>query len=209
MANYYDAEDSEWPHELRDELQVSGGVRKRAVVSCCMFSRRCALEYCGYLEFLRLCREPEKALFVDMSDARSRSRDLILATSLAHAETLFNALQDRLLLDNDILAQDRRNWDALVAQNAPMRVLQSRGLTSQRIDWFDPAILTHIGDEFRGAHEVVSEALDSIDRQAEHMQGNNDLFYFARLKRLEDAGRLEWMGSPDFMREAHVRRRPQ
>jgi Protein of unknown function len=173
-------------------------------------SRRCAMEYTGFLEWLwRLGDEPCE--IIDLTDVLLSFPPKFgppFPTSLG----LLSAKQigdDRLLdqardLPSAVRDQDRALWEKLRAENAALRVLRRDVLISAPISFFDSLLMSNVSGTLRKVSRVVGTTMGcEIDGD---VCQSSDLFLASRISALVKAGRLEQQGRSALdMRYCEVR----
>ena len=175
------------------------------------FTRRCAADYCMYLEVLRRIGDYRNASIVDLTDMRTEGSDgktiKLLTAGVANPEVLARHWDERRPLTADDLSSADALWSKLRQQNAPLRVMKDGDLVSAPIDYFDAQILSYVRPKFMKVARIVGDVLGYIDWGDEYAQGLSDLFYFNRLVRMAERGEIEWVGSMVNMRRAEIRRK--
>lgn len=197
--------DTFWSESLAD--------RPRRIV---WVSRRCTMEFCGFLEWLR--RNGERPCeIVDLTDTvfpdGGDSGGLIPAPwiGLIHDHQFAGArLWD---LAKPLTAEARAAWlslwDQLRSENAPLRVLTPEGLVSAPLSFFDDQILGYVGEEWGKAARVVGyflyeSAYESFSPAGVRQTG--DMVPIARLAGLAETGRIEARGDFHELQGCTVRR---
>ena len=177
-------------------------------------SRRSAIEYSGFLEFVwRL--EGRHFELVDITDyllrpARIRNGETfgplyavgagILNPSEFFTEQAFGRVA---VFAGESRVQCRDLWAQLRAENAPLRVLENGRLTSAPLSYFDERFFSFVEAKWRKGAWIVGHVLgDEMDRN-EHQFG--DMFCWARLVHLAETGRIEARGNLALMRESELR----
>lgn len=171
-------------------------------------SRRCASEYCFFLEALRRLDSAENVFIIDVTEMRSESGMLYAATGMMNPEKHYEVFLKRRPLNIHDLEVAREIWEKLCAENAPLRVLKNGELMSASIDYFDDALRSILPTKFKKAARVVGDALGGIDWSGDYIQGLGDRFYFNRLRKMAERGEIEWVGSLNNMRISEIRRCP-
>jgi hypothetical protein len=176
-------------------------------------SRRTALEYAGFLEWLwRLGDQPCDV--IDLTDVTvvGRGQDgrptpprLALSLALLPVDQILdNRLIDRAqALAPEARQQYRETWSRLRAENAALRVLNADGLVSAPISYFDPLLLSCATGRWQKAARVVGEAL--VKELADALLQSGDLLLFARVRALVETGFLETRGDLFEIRRFEVR----
>jgi uncharacterized protein DUF3658/uncharacterized protein DUF1835 len=172
-------------------------------------SRRSAIEYAGFLEWLwRLGERPCEV--VDLTDLKvsQRLQHLRLALSVALLppdEIAEHSLYDRAqILPATARSRYHALWAQLRAENAPLRVLSADALVSVPISFFDSLLMSFATDDWRKVAMIVGLALGSeIDN---YVIQSSDIFLAARVNALVETGRLELRGRSALeMRFSEVR----
>jgi hypothetical protein len=177
-------------------------------------SRRSAMEYAGFLEWLRRLGD-EPCDVIDLTDLKV-SRHLVhgpapqasFAVSLAG---LFeNEITDNHLFDRaEKLEAETRNryqalWKQLRTENAPLRVLADNRLVSAPLTFFDELLIAHATNHWRKVAMIVGSVLASQMDDCIYQSG--DFFLATRVAALVESGRLELQGKSALdMRHTEVR----
>jgi len=170
-------------------------------------SRRCAAEYCDFLEFVSAARNKRRLSIADLSEARSKSGMLCLSVGTCWPEVLASHFDSIRPLSNEEREQLLSYWQRLSEENADLRMLAEGNLVSTALDRYDAEILRKISNYWTIAARVVGNAMGWIDMADEQLQGYGDLFWFKRLRTLAVGGVIDWRGPPHGnMREVSVRR---
>jgi hypothetical protein len=176
-------------------------------------SRRTALEYTGFLEWLwRLGNVPCDILDLTDVTVAGRGQDgkpttPRLATSVALLHW-YQILESGLLDRPEPLSSAARQryvdlWRRLRAENAPLRVLGTEGLASAPISYFDSLLLSFATREWQKTALVVGKSLASFWDNSLLQTG--DLVLAARVRALSTAGPLEARGDLFDLRHSEVR----
>lgn len=175
------------------------------------FTRRCAGDYCMYLEVLRRIGDYRNVSVVDLTDMSTEGSGgktiRLLKAGSANPEVLARYWDERRSLTANDLLSAETVWTTLRQQNAPLRVMKNGALVSAPLDYFDAQILSYVRQDFMKVARVVGEVLGYVDWEDDQAQGFSDLFYFNRLVRMAERGEIEWRGSMANMRRAEVRRK--
>lgn len=205
----YDGFDAHWKHAdlFRDRATDSG------IIPIVWVCRRCAEEYCGFLEFLwRIGDQPFRV--VDITDIELRrspgrpgSQTWITPTfGFVTAGAMIDArlIDRRTTLSVRQLADYRETWAKLRAENAAFRIVTEQGLSSAPIPHFDNVIVSCVTEEWQTCARVVGSAIDKLS------DGNfdqcGDLVLWSRVKTLANEGVFENRGDGDQIGESFVRR---
>jgi hypothetical protein len=176
---------------------LSRGTRKIA-----WLSRRSAMEYAGFLEWL--WRMGDAACdVVDLSEVMiSRSpehgtpRPPVLAMSLGMLNP--NRIgRDRMWDLAEPLHEGTRNryrdlWQQLRKENAPLRVTDGEKLVSAPITTFDRQLTSYATNEWQKAARLVGEALAS--QMDDDLIQVGDIVLAARIDAIVESGDLEMQG---------------
>jgi len=176
-------------------------------------SRRYATEYCGLLELLSRIQVPIS--LIDVAEIEFRGLDGAPSpdTSMAFGFVGDPHIVEHNLFDRAIhLSSTARDaylaeWQTLRDENAALRALTSKGLTSAPITHFDDTIISCVTSEWQSCARVVGESLFRTS-PGPFRQGGGDTFLFSRLLTLIDEGVLEGRNEQELwsMRESWVRR---
>lgn len=200
----------------KDKLQIEHAADERlfreALANCegeiiAWISRRCAIEYCDFLEFLSAVPDKKNLLIVDLSEARAKSGILHLSVGSCWPEILAEQFGSERQLSNQEREQSLSLWDRLASENADLRMLEGGNLISISLDRFDNELLKKVPGEWTIAARIVGNAIGWIDYSDRHVQGYCDLFWFNRLRTLANCQMVEWDGlEGENMRAVRVRR---
>jgi hypothetical protein len=188
---------------------LSRGHRKIAWVS-----RRSAIEYAGFLEWLwRLGDAPCEV--IDLTEVKISSRaqfglprpqvSAVSLSLLSPDKISINKLWD-LAEPMQVIARGRYLdlWRQLRSENAPLRVISGENLVSAPITFFDQVLLAHVKTDWLKVARVVGEALG--DFTPDRICQVGDRVLAARIDFLIKTGVLESRGrSPFSMRFSEVR----
>jgi hypothetical protein len=154
-------------------------------------SRRCASEYCGFLEYVwQLGERP--SLIIETTQAKRPDGSFFSGTAVIPADQIVS----RKLLDTaqdlspDLRAGGRMLWDQLRKENASLRTLdQNLHLKSVPLSYYDDMLLSLVKADWTPMARVVGEALVTIwDTE---VSTASDWLLFSRLYALIDAGLVE------------------
>jgi hypothetical protein len=174
-------------------------------------SRRSAVEYCGFLEWLwRLGDLPCE--LVDLTDmpVGSHRRAFSLAL-LSPKEVAANAVWDRAkALDAITRSHCNRLWRRLRLENAPLRVVDARGLQSAPITFFDQQLLSFVSADWQKPARIIyyytmaDWAFPPMEPQEPYFQAG-DAILAARIIALVELGVLEGRGDLMNIQQSEVR----
>ena len=111
----------------------------------------------------------------------------------------------RAILSRSEIDRYRDLWRRLKAENAALRVIEKTGLGSAPIDRFDNDLVSYATNDWRPARQIIGETMMKLF-EASPPQSPGDMFLWARVRALEDAGGLELKGDRSRMRDTLVRR---
>ena len=186
---------------------LSHGVRKTV-----WLSRRSAMEYAGFLEWLWRAGDAPCDI-VDLTEFRiSRYPQHGPPTPSSLAVSLAGLFPDEIR-DNKLLERTeplpaserhryRELWRQLRAENAPFRVTDGQDLRSAPISVFDQTLLSLINDRWQKVARVVGEALAL---QMDDLWQTGDMVLAGRINALVNSGALECQGDPLNMRFSEIR----
>ena len=154
------------------------------------FSRRSAVEYSGFLEWL-WCLDRQPCDVIDLTEVRvtdPTQNTAPVKTRLALSLGLLTARQilDSGLIDHpEMLTAEARGryreiWHRLRTENAPLRVLSAEGLVSAPITFFDELLLNCAADRWQRTARIVGEVLAN-ELSASILQ-TGDLVLFSRVR---------------------------
>jgi hypothetical protein len=177
-------------------------------------SRRCAMEYAGFLEWLwRLGDGPCEV--IDLTEVKISNgpqhgppRPQVLAMSIGMLSP------DKMRSDNlwdlaeplPMTAQRQYLdlWRQLRLENAPLRVVNGDKLVSAPITFFDPLLLSYVKTDWQKVAMVVGKAL--VSQMDDRIIQTGDIFLAARIDALVKSGRLDIQGKSALeMRFSEVR----
>ena len=174
-------------------------------------SRRCASEYCAFLE---LCSRVDALHVVDVADFQLRWRDGNVSPMMSAS---FGRVLDTEIVAQDLfaravpvsverLAQVRTEHARLRDEAGDVRVLTREGVLSAPIDHFDATIRSFVSSEWRTCARVVGSTIHKLG-DGELQQTSHDTFLFERLLCLVDAGVVEGKNEQELweMHESWVR----
>jgi Protein of unknown function/Domain of unknown function (DUF1835) len=165
-------------------------------------SRRSAMEYAGFLEWLwRLGDAPCEV--VDLTNVKISYRpehDPPRAPELAMSLGLLDP--DRMLNDNiwdmaeplqmAMRGRYRELWQQLQSEDAPLRVIDGDQLVSAPISFFDSTLISYVTDDWQKVARIIGHALAS--QMDDCILQAGDLLLVARVDALVESGRLEIRG---------------
>jgi hypothetical protein len=177
-------------------------------------SRRSAMEYAGFLEWLRRLGDAPCEV-IDLTEVKISSRPqhglprppvLAVSVSLLSPDKISNDNLWDLAEPLQMTARGRFHdlWRQLRSENAPLRVIDSDALVSAPISFFDPILLSHVKADWSKVARVVGDAL--VDLTFDGVCQVGDRVLAARIDTLVKNGLLEFQGrSPFAMRFSEVR----
>ena len=113
------------------------------------------------------------------------------------------------LIDQEVDLSDaererhQAEWQTLITENAPLRIVQDGCLLSVTLEYFDDLIVGFVSNEWRSTVRVVGDAFSTIGIKTGHFI--DDLFTCSRLRALAGSGAIEWDGDGSDMRGCKVR----
>jgi Protein of unknown function/Domain of unknown function (DUF1835) len=164
-------------------------------------TRRSAMEYAGFLEWLRRLGDAPCEV-IDLSEVKIAYRPehgprpprLAMSLGMLHHDTIF----DHKLWDlaEPLQTTDRRRylelWQQLRSENAPLRVVEGDKLVSAPMTFFDSRLLSYVKDNWQKVAMIVGQALGS--QMDDCIAQTGDMFLAARVNALAKSGRLEIQG---------------
>src|SRR5262245_4371200 len=99
--------------------------------------------------------------------------------------------------------RERGTWKKLKDENADLRILETTGLVSAPITFFDDLITSCVTPEWQRCPRVIANALV---RSSNEFHQTGDLFLWSRLRTLVEDGLLEGKGDMLVMANSSVRR---
>jgi hypothetical protein len=162
-------------------------------------SRRCAMEYAFFLEWLRRLGD-DPCEVVDITDLKLSRNPFGLPLSLALLppdEIAEHDLFDQAkILPATTRSEYQALWGQLRAENAALRVLAGDVLVSAPISFFDSLLMSFATDNWQKVARIVGLALDS--QMDDRIFQTGDIVLVARVNALVEAGRLELQGESAF-----------
>ena len=165
-------------------------------------SRRSAMEYAGFLEWLwRLGDAPCEV--VDLSEVNISYRPehgpprpprLAMSLGMLHHDTIRNNNLWDLAAPLQMTERGRYRelWRQLRSESAPLRVSDGAKLLSAPISFFDSVLLSYVTDDWQKVARVVGPAMAS--QMDDWICQTGDMFLAARINALAKSGRLEIRG---------------
>ena len=86
----------------------------------------------------------------------------------------------------------RELWQQLIAEDAPLRVIEGDKLVSAPASFFDSLMMSYVTDSWRKTAKVISEVTTS--HWDDNIWQTNDRFLQARMRFLAESGRVEVRG---------------
>jgi hypothetical protein len=178
-------------------------------------SRRSAVEYCGFLEWLwRLGDLPCEVIdFTNMPDGH-RLPAFSLAV-LSPEQIAANAFWSRAEAFGAIARSHCRSslWRHLRTENAPLRVVDADGLRSAPITVFDQQLLSFAKASWQKSSKIIGKtcaewAVPTVDPNEPYFQAGDGILA-ARIVALVELGMLERRGGPMNIWQSEVRLRNQ
>jgi hypothetical protein len=179
-------------------------------------SRRSAMEYAGFLEWLwRMGELPCEV--VDLSEvmisrpAQGPTRPPVLAMSLGMLNP-DRIGRDKLWDLAEPLQQSMRRryrdlWQRLRSENAPLRVIDGGELVSAPISFFDTRLMSYLTNDWQKVATVVGQTL-AAEMDDEVLQVG-DMLLAARINAMVESGRLEIQGKSALEMHDSLVRLPQ
>ena len=174
-------------------------------------SRRSAPEYCGFLEWLwRPGDLPCEVIDLTDMPVGSHRRAFTLAL-LSPEEIAANAVWGRAeVLDATARSHCHSLWRRLRVENAPLRVVDARGLRSAPITFFDQQLLSFAKAIWQKPARIIGETMAKWVRPAmEPYYQAGEMILAARIAALVEFGVLEGRGNLMNIRQSEVRLRNQ
>ena len=193
-----------WIEICTDSERVSDDARapdKRKIV---WLTRRSAMEYAGFLDWLsRLGDAPCDV--VDLSEVMVSSpseqeppRPPYLAMSLGmlHPDIICRERLWELAepLRDPVRKRYQDLWQKLLVENAPLRVIDGETLVSAPTSFFDSRVMSQVNDKWQNAMRVVGKTL--VGGPNEWIIEFGDTFVMGRLMALVKSGHLDFQGEP-------------
>jgi Protein of unknown function/Domain of unknown function (DUF1835) len=203
-----------WREVSTDSERVWDETRFPSNRKIAWLSRRSAMEYAGFLDWLwRLGDAPCEV--VDLTDVTVSSQlgppgppRLAMTLGMLHPDTIRASGLWDLAEPLPPTTQTRYIdlWRQLRSENVPLRVLDGGELVSAPISFFDSALMSHVTESWQRVSRVVGQALVSgMDDRVTHV---SDIVLSARIEALVESGLLEIRGESALdMHVSEVRRR--
>jgi len=177
------------------------------------FSRRGARELAGFFEFAWRLPVPSgvDVLEFDKEEVTYRWADGRTGTAMAKGLAAIQApyfvakrFWDRAKpLDRAAWEHYPRLWTGLRTDDAPLRIVDERGLVSAPLTHFDELLVSCASDDWRRIARVLGTAIAKID-EGPFIQPS-ELVLVSRIGALIDAGRLDGRGDLSQMHRSEVR----
>jgi hypothetical protein len=171
-------------------------------------SRRCAIEYANFLEFVwRLKGAPCNV--VDLTDVmflwRNGQRKPTQTFGIVTPKQMIEAglLDRQSALSNFDRDAYELTWRRLKEEDAALRIVTAAGLVSVPITYFDDLLRSCVTDQWLTWARVIGETL--ARQMDEPYCQTGDLLLWARLRAIAEAGLVEIRGGMSLMRESYVR----
>ena len=206
-----------WDDLARDSKTFWREALSRGPRKIAWLSRRSAMEYAGFLEWLwRMDDAPCEV--VDLSDLmisrppeHGQPRPPVLAMSLGMlnpAKIARDKLWDLAVpLQQATRGRYRDLWQQLRTENAPLRVTDGDKLVSAPISTFDRRLMSYATNDWQKAARLVGMAL--VSQMDEDLVQAGDMFLAARIDALVESGDLEIQGKSALEMHDSLVRRPQ
>jgi len=191
-----------------DFWQTVRGAQKRVI----WVSRRAAVEFCGFLEFVsQMGTQSYEVIDLTGAEIPSRTHDggsanraFFRLAELSSDELRENALWDRAVpLSAEERQQYERSWQRLRRENAPFRVMEGGAVVSASIEVYDDMLLSCLTTDWCRAARIIGEAMARSSGDPFGQAG--DLVLFGRLRKLIDAGKFDARGNLATLRGSEVR----
>jgi hypothetical protein len=188
------------------------------------YSRLSVREYAAFHEYVS--RREAPPLFVDVADVafvnRNGTPSSLAAECFAFtsSETFarMNLLSRIARLTAQAFDDMRRRWERLKQDDARLRVLDSSGLVSAPLTYFDEAIIASVSSRLDRVGEEIVETTTNDWQKCARVVGDalyrcnsrgfdqvHDSFVWFRLRELMETDRLESKGDTSSMRDSVVR----
>ena len=188
--------------------QRARSAQKRVV----WFSRRTAIEHCGFLELVSQMGRRSYAV-VDLAGAiilyPTRNGGRVARATLSLSELSPDLVRENAIWDRaaPLSALERRRyrrlWQRLRRENAPFRVVEGDIVISASAEIYDNMWLSCVTADWCGAARILAAAMTGILNDSGRRAG--DLVLFGRLRKLIDAGKLDARGDLATLRGSEVR----
>jgi len=184
-------------------------VTSTTAIPVAWLSRRCVREYAGFLELVS--RRDKPPLVVDVAAINFVDREGVAVRDISIS---MGFVSPRMMIDHDLFARatpmsdvefrrERARWKKLKDENADLRVLDSTGLVSAPITFFDKLITSYVTKQWQPCPKVIANVLVG---SAKEFRQTDDLFLWSRLRTLVEDGLLEGKGDMLLMRNSSVRK---
>jgi hypothetical protein len=200
----------EWIQEAADQFwSVALADWKKRVV---WFSRRSAMEYCWFLEWVRRAGSLNYDV-IDLTDTKvisrlrdGSSRERLLET-LGVTEPDVIPLKTLLQNSRSLTASEHQCylelWTKLQTENAAFRVVGDFGIKSEPLEFYDELILSCAKADWQKSARVVGNVFGEMFEIPYYSVGDTPLF--GRIRALVATGRLEARGDLAHMQSSEVR----
>jgi hypothetical protein len=193
---------TDWSETATESERAWEGARFPDNRKVAWLSRRSAMEYAGFLEWLwRMGDAPCEV--VDLSEVTISYRPehgppqpprFAMSLGMLHPDVICS---DKLWdLAAPLQMTERRRyldlWRQLRSENAPLRVSDGAKLVSAPISFFDSVLMSYVTDDWQKVSRVVGPAMAS--QMDDCIRQTSDMFLAARVNALAGSGRLEIRG---------------
>jgi Protein of unknown function/Domain of unknown function (DUF1835) len=192
---------TEWHEHATDSERDWNEARFPGHRKVAWLTRRSAMEYAGFLEWLWRLGDAPCEVF-DLTELKvshpehgpPRPPRLAISLGMLHHDKICS---DKLWdlaepLQMTARARYRELWRQLRAENAPLRVIDGDRLVSAPISFFDSLLMSHVTDAWQKVAWIVAPAMEStVD---DDIIQTGDMFLAARIASLAKSGRLEIRG---------------
>jgi hypothetical protein len=183
-APWYDPEDTQ--RELRLFWDVLERTKHEIVL---WFSRESALEFSFFYQCAtRLGARPYRVVELGGSpgtlDDPARRNAVLETVSTRQPEQLRALIALQSPPTNAVIERTAARWSELRQENAPFRVVTSKGLVSTPVDHFDAALLAEVTRAPRGVRSIIGKAM------SQHPYQVGSMMLLSRLAALVGEGRL-------------------
>lgn len=161
-----------------------------------------AIEICGLMYTLELLKDKWKNVyFINVSDLPMKSEHGIYiprCTGEIMPEKFSEYIKINRKIDKDEYIKWLTQWEVLKKENSILRIFKDGKVENVDEDYFDIFILKYTPKEFKKSARIIGEVLGNSEILI------SDGYIFGRVKELVKAGRINYRGNFNIMREMEI-----
>ena len=171
------------------------------------FSRRDVQSHAGFLWWLSHIGEAPCRV-IDITEMlfsyKDRKPYLAVTPSVLSPAQMLDIIDGQAPLEDAQREHYQAQWRQLVADNAPLRVIDHQGsLVSAPITHFDPLLLSLVTPHWRKMSLIMAQAV--VKSWEGDVHQTSDLLLHSRLCELAESGALEWRGDLHSIQKCELR----